>query len=443
MSGTAGRHVLLLGAGLVAPPLVNHLLERTGCRVTIAAAEFLPSLAGLDAGERLARVPLDARDTRAVERLVAGADGVVSLLPASFHAGPARACVAHGKPLVTTSYVSDEIAALDDDARGAGTALLMECGFHPGLNHMLAMRVIDGCRARDESILTYDSFAAGLPAPESNDNSWGYKFSWSPAGVLSAALEPATMLIDGEERHVPGGEVFRHPIDVTLERFGRLEAYPNRSALKYRDLYGLDEVRTMRRCTLRYPGHCAAWDAMIRLGLLGEDPLPANVVSPASLVLHLAGAGGDAGGARKAAADALGLARGSEPIERLAWLGLFSDAPLPSGCTTPRAILLALMTERLAFAEGERDVVVLHDRFEIETSAGARRVHEATLVDEGRAGGESAMARMVGLPAALAIEGLLGGTIRAAGVEIPVRPGLYEPILAGLARIGVQLDESA
>lgn len=405
--------------------------------MTVAAADFVPAIRELGGHPRLQLVELDARDEADIDRRVADSAAVVSLLPASFHGGPARSCVKHARPLVTTSYVSDEIAALDTEAKRRGVPLLMECGFHPGLNHMVAMRVIDAARDEGAAILEYDSFAGGLPAPDSNDNPWGYKFSWSPAGVLAAALEPSTMLENGREIRIDGGEIFRRPLMLEIDPLGSLEAYPNRSALRYRDLYRIPEVRTMRRCTLRYPGHCATWDALIRLGLFDTSPLPAGLETCADLAGAL---GQPADNPRMALAARLDLEADAEPLKRLAWLGLFDDAPLPPGAQSPRDVLLALMTERLTFRDGERDVVLLHDLFEVETAAGQRERRHASLVDLGTPGGDSAMARMVGLPAAVAVELLLRREVNVSGVTIPVSRGVYAPILARLAELGVRLD---
>ncbi len=435
-----GKSILVLGAGMVAPPLIEYLLSETSFGVTVAAREFHPTVERAAAGSRARLVGHDstagAEDLR---RLVERHDLVVSLLPASLHGEPARLSVELGRPMVTTSYVNNEIGELDERARRAGVLLLKECGFHPGVNHMLAMRAIDRIRARGDRIVAYRSYAGGLPAPESNDNPWGYKFSWSPRGVLAAALEPSTQLEDGRTKEIPAGQIFAHGHAVEIEPFGALEAYPNRNAVKYRTLYGLESASTVLRCTVRYPGHCATWHDMIGLGLLADDE-PAGAGTYAEMMLRLAGRPGRED-AREAVAARLGRSPGDEPLSRLAWLGMFEVEPLPADVKTPRDALLSRMIERMSFRDGEQDVVVLHDELETVSPADTSHRETVSLVERGTIGVSSAMSQMVGLPAAAAARLILEGEIALHGVRIPVEHDIYAPILKELARVGVSIVE--
>ncbi|MDH3285317.1 MAG: saccharopine dehydrogenase NADP-binding domain-containing protein [Acidobacteriota bacterium] len=443
-SRTAGRdrRILVLGAGMVASPLVDYLIAETSFGVTIAAQEFHARVERVAEGSRARLVQHDsAADADGLRRLVSEHDLVLSLLPPSLHSEPARLCVELGRPLVTTSYVNNEIGELDARARRAGVLLLKECGFHPGLNHMLAMRAIDRVHARGDRLVSYRSYAGGLPAPESNDNPWGYKFSWSPRGVLAAALEPSTQLEDGVTTQIPAGQIFAHGHDVRIEPFGSLEAYPNRNAVKYRTLYGIESAKTVLRCTVRYPGHCATWDQMIRLGLLRDDRT-VRAKTYAGMMRRLSGADGE-GDARFAVARHLGLLPDDDSISRLSWLGLFEDAPLPAGVKTPRDALLARMVERMSFEKGEHDVVVLYDELESEASDGTRRLETVSLVKKGEIGKGSAMSLTVGLPAAVAARLILDGRLTLTGVRIPVDGRIYRPILAELERIGISVVEHA
>jgi saccharopine dehydrogenase-like NADP-dependent oxidoreductase len=430
--------VLVLGAGLVAPPLVRYLLAHTDLSITIAALEFRPELRRLSSSSRVTLAVLDgAEDEHEFSHFVSRSAAVVSLLPPSLHLPAVQLCIAHRRPLVTTSYVSDEISALDQAAYDAGVLVLKECGFHPGINHMLAMRVIDRVHGDGCRIAGYDSYAGGLPANDSNDNPWGYKFSWSPRGVLDAALEPATLLENGSEIRIPGGHIFERPRHLTIDPLGKLEAYPNRSATKYRELYGIPDVREMHRCTVRYPGHCETWDAMIRLGLLGKNALLAGSPTYSSMMRELAG--GFGADVRTAARRKLGLNAGNCVLDRFEWLGLFDDDPLPSPECSPFEALLARMKERMSFRDGEHDVVILHDVFDVERSDGTRTRTTASLMHRGEMGVESAMATLVGLPAAIAVRFIVEKRIRGSGLMIPTTRSIYQPILEELCRLGVQV----
>jgi saccharopine dehydrogenase (NADP+, L-glutamate forming) len=321
------RSVLVLGAGFVAGPVVRYLLEKTGARVRIASLEGAEELAA--GHERAEAVPLDAGDEPRIEELARDADLVVSLLPPPFHPRVARIAVRLGKPMVTTSYVGDEMRALDEEARGAGVILINEVGVDPGLDHMTALRTLDRIRAEGGRVVSFRSHCGGLPSAEANDNPLGYKFSWAPRGVLTAARRPARYLLDGAEIPVPGDDILGDVRPLDLGEDGVYESYPNGDAMGYVPLYGLEDAHTVYRGTLRYPGHCRAWKAMVDLGLLDEGEREVAGKTWAGLVRDLAGLVADAP-VREGVAARLGLEVSEDPLVRMAWLGLFDETPVPA-----------------------------------------------------------------------------------------------------------------
>lgn len=435
------KRVLVLGAGRVARPLARKLageVELTVASLFRSEAEAL--LAGGLPGTPLA---LDVRDEAALDRLVGGCDLAVSLLPAPEHPRVARACLAHRKHLVTSSYISPEMAALDGAARQAGVLFLNECGLDPGIDHMSALRLIDRARSAGGRVLAFRSCCGGLPAPEDNDNPIGYKVSWSPRGVLLAAGSPARYLSQGSVRDVPGPELFAESGVLEVEGVGPLEFYPNRDSIRYIAQYGLEGVQEMLRGTLRYPGHCATWFQWARMGLF--DPEPREVAPGLTVSGYLADLVGarsarQAVSGRAAAAAALGLAPRHPALEKLAWLGLFDEAPLAPGPLAPLDLLAARLAERCAYRPGQRDLVVLvHEVVSVHPEG--RKLLRSTLVEKGIPGGESAMARTVSLPVALAVTLILQGGYKASGVRAPLDPGLYRPLLAGLETLGLTCRE--
>lgn len=432
--------VLVLGAGFVAGPFVRALLERDNVRVRIGDLEPAKAAALAGSHPRASAFGLDLRDEAGLESEIGAADLVASLVPYAFHPMVARACLRRGKHMVTTSYVSEAMRALDGEARRAGLALINEVGLDPGLDHMEAMRLIHAVQADGGTVLGFTSFCGGLPAPEANDNPFGYKFSWSPRGVLLAGTNDARYLKDDREVTIQGGELFDHFEIQDIPGLGRFEAYPNRNSLPYLDLYGIREARTMFRGTYRYPGWCRTLKALAALGYLGRDERPLVGLSFRDLTLALAGAASGTE-ARPAAAARLGIPPESAELERMAWLGLFESLPIGLDQGSPLDVLERLMLARLQYRPGERDMIVLQHVLDVRTARGGLERIVSTLIDYGKPDGDSSMSRTVGLPAAAAAGLLLDGRLAGRGVLIPVRPEIYGPILDDLSRRGIAFRE--
>ena len=168
------KNVLVLGAGLVAKPLVRYLLEQPGYNVTVASRTVSKGAAMIGDQPNGRAVAFDiTKDAEALGSLVAEADLAISLLPYIYHVQVAEECVKHGCHLVTTSYVKDEMRALDDAAKEAGIILLNEIGLDPGIDHMSAKIIIDRAHADGGKVLSFRSYCGGLPAPEANTNPYG------------------------------------------------------------------------------------------------------------------------------------------------------------------------------------------------------------------------------------------------------------------------------
>jgi len=432
--------ILVLGAGFVAGPLVRYFLERPEVSVRIADVE-LPKARTL-AGEhpRARAVGLDLRDDEGMRREIAGADLVVSLVPASFHPVVAKYCIALRRNMVTTSYAGEAMKSLDADAKRAGITILNEVGLDPGIDHMEAMRIIHRIGDQGGTVVGFTSWCGGLPAPEANTNPFGYKFSWSPRGVLLAGTNAAHYLEEGREVRIPGPELFAHYEMVNVDGLGTFEGYPNRDSLSYAELYGISRARTMFRGTLRYPGWCETMKAIADAGLLGQGERDLRGRTYGGLVRELADLPPNAD-LKSALAGRLGLPAGSAVLDRWAWLGLLSEEPIPLDRGTPLDVLERVMLERLRYGEGERDMIVLRHEFRFTAADGAERTAASTLIDYGRPGGDSSMARTVGLPAAAGARLVLEGRIARKGICLPLHPEIYGPILRDLEGRGIVFEE--
>ena len=435
--------VVVFGAGLVVRAHVRYLLNH-GFDVTVASRTVGKAEAILDGHPRGTPMAFDiAREPERLGGIVDDHDLAVSLLPWQYHPQVASSCIEHGTDMVTTSYVKKEMTALDGAAKAAGVMLLNELGVDPGIDHMTAMQVIHRVQAAGGTITTFQSYCGGLPAPEANDNPFGYKFSWSPRGVLLAGLNDASYRMNGVDTEVPGVQLFDHIRPVPVEVEGRVvefQGYPNRDSMPYMETYGIDPVQTMFRGTLRNPHWCAIMKQVARLGWLRTDELEGlDGATFADVTARLLGVS-ENGDVKAAVAESLGLDPAGPEVGGMEWVGLFSKEPLPDA-KAPVDILTARMLDTMSYSEGERDMLVLQHTFIAEYPDRREKI-TSTMVDFGIPGGDSSMNRTVGLPAAVAARFVLEGRFHRPGVVVPVMPELYEPVLEELGRLGITFTES-
>jgi saccharopine dehydrogenase (NADP+, L-glutamate forming)/spermidine synthase len=433
------KKVLVLGAGLVAKPLVRYLLDRdyfmTCASRTVSKAEKL-----VDGHANGVAYPLDLKDEEAMIAFIADHDLTVSLVPPDFHTTVARRCIEQNKPMVTTSYVSAEMQELDGPARTADVTVLNEIGVDPGIDHMSAMRIIDDVKGRGGKITAFRSYCGGLPAPEDNDNPFGYKFSWAPRGVLLASRNGAEYLDGGRTIKVPPERLFRDMHLLEVEGFGDFEAYPNRDSISYQAVYGLEGISTLFRGTLRNMGWCDTIYNFRKLGLLELEETDVAGQTYAEWFRKLIGAEAD-DDLRVAAAAKLDLPPDALPVWNMHWLGLMSERRFTVDRISPLDAVGDLMFEKLAYEPGQRDLIVLYHDFRAEFADGHRERITSQLIDFGIQNGDSSMSRTVSLPAAIGVDMILQGKITSAGVLRPVTAEIYNPILDELTTLGIECQE--
>jgi saccharopine dehydrogenase-like NADP-dependent oxidoreductase len=433
------KRILVLGAGLVAKPLVHYLMDK-GHEVTVASRTVSKAARLVRDHPNGKALELDVRDEKKLADLIRGCDLAVSLFPPEFHPVVARHCIARRKHMVTTSYVSPAMQELDGRAKSAGVTVLNEIGVDPGIDHMSAMRIIDRAHKRGGQIVSFRSYCGGLPAPEANDNPFGYKFSWAPRGVLMASRNGAQYLLDGRRVEIPPERLFRDMHLRYVEGAGDFEAYPNRDSISYIDVYGLKGIKTMFRGTLRNMGWCDTMYNFRQLGLLDLEERSVKGKTYAGFMRGIAQAR-PKDDLKKALAKKLGIPVDSLPVRSLQWLGMFGTSKIKGVKMCPLDVLGTRMFEKLAFKPGERDLLVLFHDFEVAYPDGRREHITSTMVDYGIKGGDSAMSRTVSLPAAISAQLILGGTITTPGVLRPVTKDVYEPVLDELATMKIECKE--
>ncbi len=434
------KRVLVLGAGLVVKPLLDDLLAFLDIELHLATLNVERAHALLAGRQQATALAINAADEAQLRPEVSQADVVISLLPADQHVRIAQACLEHRVPLVTTSYVSDGMRALDAEAHARGVLLLNETGLDPGIDHMTVVEVVRRVRKEGGQVLGSASYCGGIPAPEANTNPWSYKFAWSPRGVMLAARNPVRYLENGEIIARPFPDLFEAPRFLAVPGVGRLEAYPTRDCLRYQRAYELTEARDLFRGTLRYPGWCETWQALFELNLLDLEPQDWSGLTCAEFLSRRLPPGG--GTLKERLARRLGIAENHPIIRRFEWIRLLSDDPTPPGTVSALDLITELLQWTLRYAPGERDMVLLEHHLTVTRADGRQRKITKRLLLFGTAGDDSAMARTVSLPAAIATRLLLDRKVNLSGVHIPVDPQLSGPILAGLAARGIRLEET-
>jgi saccharopine dehydrogenase (NADP+, L-glutamate forming) len=432
--------ILVLGAGLVSRPGVNYLLEQKNLTVTVAS-RTVSKAEKLVKGHKNGRAAaVDVENDREVAALIGDHDIVISLLPWIHHVKVANLCLEQGKHMVTTSYVSEGMKKLDSQVREKKLLFLNEIGVDPGIDHMSAMKIIHEVQAEGGKILHFHSYCGGLPAPENNDNPFGYKFSWSPRGVILASRNSARFLENGKIVEIAGKDLFSSYKVEEIEGLGKFEVYPNRDSVPYKELYGLKDALTVIRGTYRNLGWCETLKKIVDLGMVDETSQPAlKGVTFNKMVADLIGcpAGPQV---KEEAAKKLGIPANSEIIKRLEWLGLFSDEIVPD-VDNRLDILSERMQQKLFFKEGEKDMLILRHRFQVKNKDKSKDMITSTLIDFGIPGEDTSMARTVSLPMAIATRLIAEGKITLMGVHTPVYREIYEPVMRELETMNIRMVE--
>ena len=373
---------------------------------------------------------------------IAQHDVVVSMLPASLHHLVAEKCIDLRKPMLTTSYAGDKIKALDDKAKKAGVPILMELGLDPGIDHMSAMKVINRIADEGGKLTSFYSFTGGLIAPESDNNPWNYKFTWNPRNVVVAGQGVSKFILNGRYKYIPYHRLFDRVMTRKILQLGDFEVYANRDSLKYREIYGLDDIPSLYRGTVRKPGFAKAWNVFVRLGLTEDDYIIEDSENmtyrqfinaylkyepniPVEIKIQ----------------DYCSNAADPAVFEKLKWLGIFDDRKIGLKKATPAQILQKLLEEKWSMDPDDKDMIVMQHEFKYTTKAGEDKMIVSAMAYIGENQEKTAMAVTVGLPLAITTKLLLTGKIDLTGVNLPVHEQIYEPVLDELKKYQINFEE--
>lgn len=438
--------LLIIGAGKSTSALVRYLdvnAQENNLQILIADKD-------MQAAKKSAAYPstkaieLDIFNTEERQKQIKAADMVVSMLPARFHIEVAKDCVNFGKNMATASYVSNEMAALDEEVKAKGLTFMNEIGVDPGVDHMSAMKVIDEIRENGGKLILFESFTGGLVAPESDDNLWNYKFTWNPRNVVVAGQGgPAKFIQEGKYKYIPYQRLFRRTEFLEVPGYGRFEGLANRNSLAYREVYGIEDIPTLYRGTLRRVGFSKAWNVFVQLGVTDdtytlEDSehmtyreffntfLPYSPTDSVELKLR----------------HSLKIDQDDLLWEKLLDLDIFNNKKtIGIKNATPAQALQSILEEKWMLKPEDKDMIVMYHKFGYELD-GEKKQIDSTMVSIGEDQTFTAMSRTVGLPLGIAIIKMLKKEITRPGVLRPIHPEIYNPILEELEEHGIEFTET-
>jgi len=440
------RKIVIVGAGRSASALVRYLLEKSeaeGFQVIIADIAVTNALKLVQGHPNGRVVELDIFDIGARKNLIRDSDIVISMLPARFHLEIARDCLEFGKNLVTASYISKELKEMEPEVKKKGLIFMNEVGLDPGIDHMSAMEVIDRIKNSGAKVILFESFTGGLVAPESDDNLWNYKFTWNPRNVVLAGQGGIAKFIqEGKYKYIPYHKLFRRTEFLSIEGYGKFEAYANRDSLNYREIYGLQDVLTLYRGTMRRVGFSRAWNIFVQLGMTddsyvmeGSEHMSYRDFTNSFLTYK------PHDSVELKLRHYLKIDQDDVIWDKLLELDIFNpDKKVGLKNATPAQILQKILMDSWTLKEQDRDMIVMYHKFGF-IKDGKKRQVESNMVVVGDDQTYTAMAKTVGLPVAIATLGILNGKISTPGVQLPISKEVYDPILKELKKYGVVFKE--
>ncbi|WP_298708259.1 saccharopine dehydrogenase C-terminal domain-containing protein [Chitinophaga sp.] len=438
------KHVLLFGAGKSATVLIDYLLAnapRQKWHITVADNDLMLIKSKIGKSYYATAAAIDVKDPSVRQPLVKETDLVISLLPPALHITVARDCLQFGKNLLTASYVDPEIRQLEKEIEAAGLLFMYEMGLDPGIDHMSAMKLIQSIEKKGGQISCFRSYCGGLISPESNDNPWQYKISWNARNIVLAGSSGAIYREKGKVKEVPYEHLFDQSKTIQVPGLGKLAWYPNRDSLNYTDIYNLSNIPTFMRATLRYPDFCEGWSAIVKLGLTDDkekqqtdklsysDWTTRHITTDPSL------------SAEDNVAQFLGVSSKSKLIRQLKFLGILNGDLINLGEQTDAGVLQHVLEARLRMEPSDKDMIVMLHEIEFERRNMSTKLSSYMIV-QGEDNLRTAMAKTVGLPLGILAKLVLSGQVSLTGLQIPVMPEIYNPVLRELEEFDIRFEES-
>ena len=440
------RKILIVGAGKSSPYLIKYLLDKS------QEEELLIHITDLDTNhlknyqkyKNCTISPINISSEKEREKFISESDLVISMLPARFHIILAKTCLKLKKNLLTASYVSEEMKALTNDIKNSELLFLNEMGLDPGIDHMSAKKIIDELVANGAKINSFKSYTGGLIAPESDNNKWNYKFTWNPRNVVLAGQGvPAKYIENNKYKYIPYNRLFKNSEKIKIEKYGQFEVYPNRDSLKYREIYSLNNIKTMIRGTIRKVGFSESWNMFVKLGLTNDSLKISNSENMSfKEYLNCFLPYDDKLSIEEKLQRVLSISKGDENWEKIKEIDILSsNKRIPLKNASPAQILEYILKDAWKLEKKDKDMIVMYHEFRYETILGENEKIISTMVCKGKDDTHTAMAKTVGLPLAISSILLLNNKINLTGIHTPIDKEIYNPVLKELEANGINFEE--
>jgi saccharopine dehydrogenase (NAD+, L-glutamate forming) len=440
------KKILVIGAGKSASSLIRYLLKESNAnnwQVRVGDVDEVTAKQKVGDNVNGEGFKFDVFDLDQVDEEVKKADIVISMLPWRFHIDVIKVCIKYKKNIITPSYISEEVMALDAQAKEAGIIIMNELGVDPGIDHMSAMKLIDEVKDKGGEIINFESFTGGLVAPESDNNPWNYKFTWNPRNVVIAGQGGVAKFIEeGQYKYIPYNKLFRRTEFIDIDGYGKFEGIANRDSLKYQSIYGLENAKTIYRGTLRRVGFARAWDVFVQIGATDDTYVienSENMTYREFINSFLSYNQNDS--VELKLRYYLKIDQDDELWQKLEWLGIFDNKKIGLKNATPAQILQKILEDKWTLAPEDKDMIVMWHKLKYKTKEGDVKELHSSMVSIGEDQTYTAMCKTVGLPVAICCKLILNGTITGTGVEMPIDKKFYEPILKELTEFNIVFKE--
>jgi saccharopine dehydrogenase-like NADP-dependent oxidoreductase len=440
------RNILVVGAGRSSSSLIAYLEEKAAVEqlhITVADVSLEHAREKVGSSTNCTAIVLDIFNENDRKKAVKKADLVISMLPAHLHINMAKDCLAFKKHMVTASYVSKEMKALHDEAIAQNLIFMNEVGVDLGGRRIIKKKIIDAIRDKGGKMLLFESFTGGLVAPECDNNLWNYKFTWNPRNVVLAGQGGASKFIqEGKYKFIPYHKLFRRTEILHIEGHGKFEAYANRDSLKYRGAYGLNDILTLYRGTIRRIGFSRAWNVFVQLGMTDDSYVlegSENMSYREFTNSFLAYNPNDS--VELKLRHYLKIDQDDVIWEKLMELDIFNPKKkIGIKNATPAKALEKILKDKWSLDHDDKDMIVMLHKFGYELNNEKKQI-ESSMVCIGDDQTYTAMSKTVGLPVAITALKILNGEISTPGVQIPIKKEIYKPVLKELGLFGINFTE--
>jgi len=366
-------------------------LARSGRVREIICADFSlkdwDKLTAITDVAKITPIQVDGSSKKALVALFKqGIDAVIDLLPLPLMANAFEAALETRVPLVSTNY-GKPIQHLHEPAKAAGVSLMPECGLDPGIDLVICGHAVK----QFDELHVLNSYCGGFPEKKACTNPLNYKISWNFDLVLRSHKRPAVLIQKGSRLSIPAERQHENEMIHTIQfpGLGELEAIPNGDAAFYTELLGIGAgIREAGRYTLRWPGWCAFFAPIKRLGLLSDEPVK----------------------------------------------GL-------DCAVTPHQFMVKLLEPQLQYTAVEKDLVVMVNIFSGMKNGRRKTVTSTLLIERDLKSGLYGMSLGVGFPASIVAQMIASGEITPKGVLNPALHVPHAPFMAALAQRGIVVTE--